>query len=176
MGLTVSWLAVQGAQRAEVLGFLGVSETGAEVFAGEAPMCCRQFPGDWLVIFNRDYDWADAKRVLAVSRFGLTIGCQFSEHVMESEARAARDGQELWSVSDHGGIEVSGAAPPEWAAIEQKLGEDEDAVDDAPQTLAEAICGFRVGENDAGFTLLEGAGAPPEKRGGLFASLFKKRG
>ena len=182
-----SWVAVQGAVKAEVLDALSLSETGRQVEpgSGAAFLSCAERPGGWLVLFSDDFDWADRDQVLEMSRFGLTIGCQFEDKVeMTSVARAARHGEELWSISHANNpkqrLEISGEPPGEFAAIRDRLfREQEDAggeeagvdfVHEIPLEVARSVCGYRADEDEMLFSGLARAGGSAEDLG------LRKRG
>lgn len=176
MGWSSSWVAIQGCAKDELLEHLGLVETGQDVLPGtrSAPFSCARLPEDWFVLFSEDFDWAQPRRVLELSRFGLAVGCQFEDKVMmESSICAARDGVELWRVfHDHEGsvyrLDLTGEPPAELAAIRDRLfqeqakagGEDAgvDYVHEAPFELGRAICGYRHDEDESAFVGLKRAG------------------
>ncbi len=186
MGLSCSWIAVQGAEKSAVLDRLGFTES--DELAGESvpDQGYYETPEGWLIIFVHDLDWASPEKIAALSSGALAIGCQMSEHVMCSDIRAYRDGACLWSVNhdpekDLNGIEVGGAAPPELGAIRENAerqqeteGDDVDFIFDIPIALSATICGFRPDEDGPAslerFRLLQGGRA--EKKRGWLSRLF----
>ncbi len=194
MGWMASWVAVQGAAKADVLGHLELMEGDDEVVPGtrSAQFSCREFPDQWLMIFCEKLDWADQQRVLELSRFGLALACQFEDKVeMTSSLTAARDGVELWRVfHDNTGskfrLDVTGAPPPALAGIREAAfeeqrqdgGEDSstDFVHDVALDLGKAICGYRADDDAAPFKALRKVGSSTQRsdRGpvGLFAKLL----
>ena len=167
MGWSCSWVAVKGAAADEVLAALDLVETGQEALPGSrsAPMCYRVRPDGWLVLFSEDFDWGERARVLELSRFGMTVGCQFEDKVeMTSVATCAEAGVELWRVFHVNDplyrLDVSGEPPAAYAAIrdahireqDEDGGEDSNAdfIHDSPLELAKAagiLCG-RAGTSD----------------------------
>ena len=179
MGWMCSWLAVQGAVKAELLDALNLTETGRQVEpgSGAAFLSCAERPDGWLVLFSDDFDWADRDQILEMSRFGLTVGCQFEDKVeMTSVARAARHGEELWSISHANNpkqrLEISGEPPGEFAAIRDRLfreqeeaGGEEAGVDfvhEIPLEVARSVCGYRADEDEMLFRGLARAGGSAE--------------
>jgi hypothetical protein len=177
-----SWVAVQGAAKAEVLDALGLVETAEEVLPGSrsVPLSCAERPGGWLILFSEDFDWADRGRVLELSRFGLTVGCQFEDKVeMTSVACAARNGEELWRVFHANDpkhrLDVSGEPPREFTEIRDRLfreqeedgGEDSgvDFIHDIPLEVAKVACGFRADEDESVFAGLKRAAGSPGAEG-----------
>lgn len=176
MGWMASWLAVQGAGKAEIFEYLGLIEAGKEALPGLGlvSFSCREFPDNWLVVFSENFEWANPQRLLDLSRFGLALACQFEDKVeMTSSLAAARDGVEIWRVHhDSTGsiyrLDVTGEAPEALAAIRDAAfdlqredgGEDSiaDFVHDVALDLGKSICGFRAGDDLTPFTGLKGAG------------------
>jgi hypothetical protein len=172
MGWMASWIGVQCARKGEILEHFGLVETEDDVFPGEgtAQFSCLEFPGDWLVVFSEDFDWAGSERLLELSRFGFAIACQFEDKVdMTSSLTAARGGAELWRVfHDNTGsiyrLDVTGEAPAALANIsetafeQQRLdgGEDSstDFVHEVALELGKAICGYRADEVETPFAAL----------------------
>lgn len=182
MGWMCSWLAVQGAVKAEILDALGLTVTGRQIEpgSGTAFLSCAERPEGWLVLFSDDFDWADRDQVLEMSRFGLTVGCQFEDKVeMTSVARAARHGEELWRVSHVNNprqqLDISGEPPSELAAIRDRLfreqeeagGENSgvDFIHEIPLEVARAVCGYRADEDEMLFSGLARAGGSAEDVG-----------
>jgi hypothetical protein len=175
MGLHMNWLAVEAGDRAAVLARLGLAEAGwgSEEFLAE--YACATLPGGWLVLVSRDWK-LDLDAILPeVSADGLALGCEASERVMFSSARAWRDGAELWAVrhdSEKGveNLQVEGAPPAGFADIRARLvarQEDEDGdvdfIYEAPLRLAESLCGYFPLETVAlEWTLLSRSGARGE--------------
>ena len=124
MGWSCSWVAVKGADPEEVLAALDLVETGQEALPGSrsAPMCYALRPDGWLILFSEDFDWAERAKVLELSRFGMTVRCQFEDKVeMTSVATCAEAGVELWRVFHVNDplyrLDVSGEPPAVYASI-----------------------------------------------------------
>lgn len=199
MGLMCSWIAVKGAPLAVLLEAIGLAtlDQPEEVFPGTRAVnfSYLEKPDGWIVIASEDIDWASNKRILELSRLGLTVGCEQEDKVeMESVATGAENGVELWRVYHNadpkkGLLEVRGAPPPEFVEIRDRLlkeqadnGGDEAGVDflhDIPLDLAKAVCGYRLDDEEAAFWPLKPIGAgdmeaaytrPPV--GGLLGGIF----
>jgi len=163
-----SWIGFQGLSKQELLDKLGLEDTGQEgdFLAAASPFSLGQFTGGWLVLFIDDYDWADPKRVLELSRLSLVVGCQFNDKVnLFSAICAARGGTELWRVSQPrnedtiSSLEISGHPPVALGAIlstkaREKFDEEGDGLEfsfEVPLELGKAVCGFRHDEGEAPF-------------------------
>ena len=159
MGLNLCWIAVQTGQKAAVfdgLGFEEIGEVGDEIGVDYS---CAELPGGWLVLVatNRSFDMGQA--LAKSSTGGFALGCEMSETVMVSEARALEGGSLLWSVvhdpdrDDHD-VTVQGAPPPQFDEIRQRLqaeqatpgNETVDYLFDLPVELAVSVCGYRAGQ------------------------------
>jgi hypothetical protein len=190
MGWSCSWAAVQGADKAQVLGRLGFVETTTEVEPGSrgAKWSLSPFAGDWLIIFSEDFDWGGPDRVLELSRFGPAVGLQFEDKVeMASIACAAKDGAEVWRVShrnsddDEEQLVVTGNPPAALSDIRKPLEleqQDEDGgtdyLHDIPIEVAKSVFGYRADDWEPPFVALQKVGAATEERpsGGFFKRLF----
>jgi len=203
MGVMCSWIAVQSGSKADILAALNLSETGEEVLPGEERtlLSCCAFPGDWLVVFSEDFDWATSEQTAELSRFGLALGCQYEDEVeMTSAIWAMRDGAELWRVFHDNTqstyrLDVTGDPPAALAAIRDRYvreqdtagGEDAgvDYIGEIAQDLSKALCGFRMYKGDDVFNELRPPGmassvsvaraAQAPRRPGLLARLFGRR-
>ena len=161
-----------------------------------------QLPGGWLLVLSSHFEDA-FKRLAVLASHGPAVACAVEEHVMYSEARGYKDGIEVWRVvsdceRDDDQIMVTGDPPARFNAIylaakqEQAAdgdgdgdGDEDDSADylfDVPPQVAEAVCGFRLGEPDleglrfidlrkvSGFAPAGGGGRPR-----FFARLFGRR-
>ncbi len=190
MGLSISWLAVRGRPKADVLDALGLEDVGAP--SGRAKLFSADLPDGWLLVFAQDMDWLTPARLASASAGSEAVGCAVEEHVMYDDARGYRDGQEAWSVvhdAEKGiyDLQVSGTPPPAFAAIRDRLereqrsadaeagGEAEvDLIFDIPTELAKAVCGFKHDEPpEIAISVLKPKGE--ERKGGFFAGLFGRR-
>jgi hypothetical protein len=153
------------------------------------PLSLAERPGGWLILFSEDFGWADRDRVLELSRFGLTVGCQFEDKVeMTSMACAARGGEELWRVFHVNDplyrLDVSGDPPSELAAIRDQLFREQeedggqessaDFVHDIPLELAKVVCGYRADEDESVFVGLRKSQGSSSAAGPERTSLLTK--
>jgi hypothetical protein len=162
MGYSISWMALQGKNKDEVLALASLVDTGKPDEANEAPASVSSLPLGWTVLFFNDYDaitpallaaWLDGCRVVA---------CQVDEHVMASNVVLYEDGRHLWTVShqsDQGlfDLTVQGSPSESFEDIKKRLFEqqdeneggaaDVDYVFDVPLELAASLCGYRHDES-----------------------------
>ncbi|HAH08763.1 MAG TPA: hypothetical protein DCL54_04700 [Alphaproteobacteria bacterium] len=194
MGFALSWIAVKGVPKEQVLAWMSLSDTGITDDAMEAPLTGAQIPGWYVVVAKNQLDFAREEHLFNLSRGCEVIGCVVEEHEMRCEVVCYIDANFAWRADyfgengpDETALDSDGALPPEWAAIRdtqaglQSSGDGSiDYLFDAPLELAKAVCGFRhdLAKYDWGriaFTELHGA-APtpptPEKSGGWLKGLF----
>jgi hypothetical protein len=187
VGLNLSWVGVQGGQKAAVLEQLGLEEIGEASGETAADYACAETPGGWLILAAKIGKFDLATTLTRLSSERLCVGCFFTEVAMGSEARASQNGEMLWSVThdpDKGltNLDVQGSPPPELAEIrarleaEQVSAEDVDYMFEAPMELAASVCGYRTGETEGlVWTLLRrghGATAPKSLSAAMRAELL----
>ncbi|MDB5460327.1 MAG: hypothetical protein JWO72_2068 [Caulobacteraceae bacterium] len=197
MGITASWIAARGIDKAEVFARLGYVDTG-EAADDDFELSYAQLPSGWLVVLIPGYRDPSWDRMEALCAGGEAMSCTISETVMYSLAHGYRDGRHVWSVEHHGGdmgtyhLDVWGSPPPELEPIrlrQMAKQEEDDAGDvrvdhifDVPAELTYALCGYRAdGQAMPGgeppMTLLRdpeaGRRAPREGGGGVFKTLAR---
>lgn len=189
MGLSHSWIAVQGAGREAVLEALGMTP-GADVEGLPKKSGLAELPGGWVLVLISDPEKAFSPSYSALPTLGPAVACVEEEHVMYSEARGYRDGQEVWrvvrdcDVEPYEHVEVTGSPPPEFQRIRDELFAehvaegDADYIFDIPPRLAKAVSGFRVLDDwpdGVVFAELRPAASGAPSQGGFFARLFGRR-
>ncbi len=160
MGFSISWIAVSGKPKADILQSLSLADTAEPDDAHESPVSGAELPGGWYILFLNDmvHPFTAAAHLQRLSAGCKVLSCQVEEHVMASAACMYENGVQAWSVthaSENGAFDlaVEGAAPPSLEAIhaEMKAMQDEEGGDEAdvdyifdvPVSLAAAICGYR---------------------------------
>ena len=189
MGLSHSWIAVQGARLDAVLETLGM--VGGEAVENHPRRAgIAELPSGWIVVLISHPEKAFSPPFSKLAALGPAVACAEEEHVMYSEARGYRDGQEVWRVvrdpeaepDDH--IEVTGEPPPalsrirDAAVAEQAAENDADHIFEIPPLLAKEICGFRILDEwpeGVTFTELERKRSAAPSGPGFFARLFGRR-
>ncbi len=163
MGFSISWMAVSGKSKDEILESLSFVDTDEEDEVNESPVSGAQLPGGWYVIFFNDVLHPDTQpaKVQRLSKGCKILVCQIEEHVMTSTATMYENGVPIWSVvhDAQSGIyhlEQTGAPPSALDRIhaEMKASQDEeggadadvDMLFDVPLMLAAEICGYRHDE------------------------------
>lgn len=193
MGLSCSWVAVEGGNKDEILTKLNLVETGQQADPGGrnpgSPLCYFEWPSDWFIVVSEDFEWVSRERVFELSEFGLTLGYNMLENVEAgfSTALAAEKGVVLWRVAHNGKtkkIEVSGNPPEEYIDIRDQIVREQEEKDDAnylldiPTELAKAVTGYRLDDEDTPFhglrpgPAVHAAAAAAQPKRGFFASLF----
>lgn len=155
MGAHLNWLAVQGADKADLLERLGFVEAGLVSDELNVPVACAVLPENWLVIAS----WGKGLNLddlLARASTGtLALGAEMDDRVMFSQLGAFQDGAPAWAVThdperDPDDVMVQGEPPrllaevrAELAAEKAKDGfDDVDYMFEAPVRLAERLCGY----------------------------------
>lgn len=161
MGFKISWYAVQGRTKAAALAIAGLVDTGVHEEVPESPYSATEFPGNWVIVWSEDFEFASAEHLGPLSVDGAILSCQLHEGIMYSAARFHENGKELWSVSHSSwegldNLEISGVPPAQLAGIRAEQiakqreqepmtesGMSVDHVWDVPVMLAASICGHR---------------------------------
>ncbi|OYU69292.1 MAG: hypothetical protein CFE28_04305 [Alphaproteobacteria bacterium PA2] len=185
MGVSASWIALQGQYREAVLETLGLTEIGDSSDCLTGDYACAELPNGWFVIVANDRTFVLSQALKSVSAGRSAIGGEMSETVMVSQLHGYEDGRPSWSVVhdpdvDLEGVEVEGLPPDPFSELQAQLtkqvqAEGTDEVDwmfDLALDLSVAICGFRPdGESRAEWTQLTLKTATPKPRTGKKASL-----
>ena len=194
MGLTLSWVALSGLAKDEVLARLGLEDSGepAEFYQRRAQTCAER-PNGWVLLARGEVDDFKPGDLAALSQGALLLSAYCSETVMFSGASGWTDGARQWVITHNpeegqSDLAIEGDPPPELAAIlaqaravQEEEGGDEadvDVVFDVPKDLVSAFCGWHPDRDNEDwgeieFTRLRRLGEPdpPPKRSWL-AKLF----
>jgi hypothetical protein len=160
MGFSISWIAINGKSKEQVLDQLGLVKTGISDEANESPISGAELPGGWYLLFMNDiaHAFTEESALRSLSASCTVLLCQVDEHVMASAALAYENGESVWNVlheAERGGrhLAENGVMPSIYNDIRTKLLSDQDDMDaenepvdcvwDIPVTLAYNICGYR---------------------------------
>lgn len=163
MGLSISWIAVSGKAKADILQCLSLVDTTDSDEANESPVSGAQLPGGWYVLFLNQFDhpFARAPLVQRLSAGCKVVVCQVEEHVMTSVATLYENSINTWRVTHESEsgmyhLEKEGVPPPSLDEIYAALKVSQDAdggfdadvdhIFDVPVGLAAALCGYRHDE------------------------------
>ncbi len=174
MGISISWLAVRGAEKDVVLDALGLVETDErDAFPTESPISGAALADGWYVIVLDRYGHAlvNDDTLRRVSEVGEVVAGAAEEHVMSSYSCGWQHGQGVWAVMhdaqmgiDH--LEAEGEMPSGFDQIRDHLlaqqeaeGWSEPEVDyvyDIPLDTAKLVSGFSWSETEPedGFVVL----------------------
>lgn len=154
MGVRASLIGVKDADEANVFSQMGLVETGEYAFDTLPKWAGAVSPRGWVVVLGPE-EFATHERLKLVSAAGEAVGLISSETVMFNEAHGYEGGRKTWSVSHNPergerDLEVEGEAPPQLAAIRERLAQEEladeeggvDYMFDAAIELVESICGY----------------------------------
>lgn len=155
MGVTASWLAVQGQDREAFLESLGLTKVGECSDPLNGDYTCAELPNGWFVVVANERRFELIPALKSVSARGFVLGGQMVETVNFVQLCGYRGGEQVWSVVhdvdiDPNGVRVEGAPPPPFADLHaqttkelEKEQEDVDLMFDMPLELSGAVCGFQ---------------------------------
>ncbi len=159
MGFKISWLAISGRSKADVLASLDLVDTGERDEANESPISVAEFPGDWTVLFLNSFLHPLTEEAFLSE---LSAGCtvivgQVHEGIMYCSAALYENGRMVWGVAhdaqeDRYHLETEGALPSALTDIREHLKQKQDIeggetapvdyIFNVPVDLAKSICGF----------------------------------
>lgn len=93
MGFAITLLAVEHLSAGDVLGRVGLEDTGEPDEYNEEEYSWATLPTGWTILFSNHLDFASEQRLLDLSRGGRALACLVEEHVMVSTFAEARDGK-----------------------------------------------------------------------------------
>jgi hypothetical protein len=183
MGFSLSWIAIRGRPTSEIFRELALWPTGERAIEGEAPFVGAQSASGWYLIVANEAEHPMLRPEILEP---LSVGCEVmtctvEEHVMFSRASGWKNGKSLWAVTHRGevgpaGIEEEGTLPSEYAAIRDRLVQEQQAegganadVDylfDIPVALVQAFVGYKHDELKTDFKefeVLESDAGPTKK-------------
>ncbi len=159
MGFQLTWLAVHGKDKADVLDALHLRDTGIVDEAMQAPITGASVPDGWtIVVLNQfAHPFAEDASLMLFSQGCRVIACHVHEGLMFCAAQLYENGQRQWAVihdsqSGEYHLDVEGVPPPNLVDIaerqtkQQRANGDETGIDymfDIPLDLAQSLCGFR---------------------------------
>jgi hypothetical protein len=169
MGFSLSWLAVRGKDRADVLKALEVSGTGSYSEVPDSPLQGALLSNGWYLVLANRYDFAEEEAPLAdLSKGSEIVTCSVEEHVTRSSATGWKRGTLLWSIfhdaeEGHESLHEEGNLPPIFFDIRDNLlgaqrnDSEVDYIFEVPIQVAEAITGFKHDQDvpEPGFETLE---------------------
>jgi hypothetical protein len=163
MGFSISWLAVQTADVAALLGRLQLAETDEEDEVFEAPISGGLLKSGWyLVVAQGEHRVTDPRVAGEISKTWPCVTSVVEEHVMFSAAHRWRGGRAEWSIVHDSGqginhLDVAGDPPPSFAGMREaalKEQADEggsdaevDLVFDLPLLIAKELTGYKHDES-----------------------------
>lgn len=158
MGFSISWVAVENGNEAEVLELLKMDKNGESSEVPDSPMTILTMNNNWLVIVQDHGDkfiTEDFALLTKISENRHVIACYAEEHVMCSAAYGWKHGKKIWTIehdlnegSQH--VHTEGTLPDHFsdclAQIENRanedIGEGCDHFFDLPHLVATKITGF----------------------------------
>lgn len=158
-----SWVAIRGRTPQDVLGDLGLADTGVAHSAGSSRLAGEALPEGWYVVIDYDVDpqgyVSDAQTLRQLSQEAEVVACYQSSYGPDSAAVGWKDGRQVWTVThncdsgatpDH--LEYEGALPEVFADIladaqeEYAAAEGTECMYEVAVDLAAEMTGFREDE------------------------------
>lgn len=189
MGINLSWIAVEGVGRDDLLHRLGFEVAGDTSDEIRAAYCCVALPNGWVVVTSRKAFFVTDKSLAGASAGGLALGGEIVETVMYSRLRAFRGGAQIWSVrhdpdKDGDDVFVDGEPPPQLQELQSRFqaeqaAHQEEPIDDlfdlAP-ALSQSLCGYRpVSSPRRDWVIVERKGPPkPDARRSLRSEMMDR--
>jgi hypothetical protein len=160
MGFSISWIAISGKTKSEVLARLSLVDTTEDDEANESPVSGAQLPNDWYLLFLNDliHPFVSEAELRRLSSDCTVLGCQIEEHVMASAAFCYSQGARIWNITHEAekgtyNLVESGNPPSGYSELRSRLvaeqdsegGDDADVdwIFDIPVSLAYELCGYR---------------------------------
>jgi hypothetical protein len=160
MGFSISWLAIRGKNKVQILEYFGLVDTGETDEANESPISGAQLPEGWYIMFFNDltHPFVEPNSLATVSADCVAVACQVEEHVMASSSYSFENGTEAWSVTHEFELgprhlverghfpDLYSTVKPELTAAQDQGDRENEGVDyiwDIPVTLAYQVVGYR---------------------------------
>jgi len=157
MGFSISWLAIRGKSKADVLRELRLCDTAEVDRVNESPVSGAELPTGWYVLFLNDvlHPYIELPALQRLSEGCEVVGAQVEEHVMVSASFSYRNGKRQWNITHEAekgleNLETEGAPPQVFEdararnlKLQVEKGEGVDYIFEVPLEVAEAVCGYR---------------------------------
>ena len=155
MGITASWLAVQGQDREVYLERLGLTKVGECSDPLNSEYTCAELPNGWFVVVANARQFELIPALKSVSAKDFVLGGQMVETVNFCQLCGYEGGAQVWSVVhdvdiDLDGVQVAGDPPSAFAELHAQVtkeleegSRDVDYMFDLPLELSGAVCGFQ---------------------------------
>ena len=174
--MSVSWVAVRGADKDAVLETLGLAETGERnELPAESPIAGAALDEEWYVVVLDRYrhEFVGDEVLHRLSQLGEVVAGAAEEHVMCCFSCGWHRGGRLWWAMHDGqrgidDLEVDGTMPPGFDELRNRLFDEQrsegssagvDYVYDIPLAAAKLASGFSYDdEPEGGFAVLASVG------------------
>nr|WP_320012440.1 hypothetical protein [uncultured Desulfobulbus sp.] len=133
MGFAISWMAVKGRKKEDVLSFYGFSETTEVEEIPESQISSAELPSGWYFLWFNECEspFVQAAVVSELSQDCSVIVCVIEEHVMYSRSEFWVSGAQKWKIvhnSQNGiyDLETSGVLPDYFAPLKCEIFEKQE--------------------------------------------------
>jgi hypothetical protein len=164
MGISLSWVAVEGLPPDVVLSRLELNHTGKDCTYPFVGVASHPLPNGWFLVAATgcDHRIASAESMSKLSAGCRAVACAVEEHVNFASSDLWQDGKRTWNVQHQGeespeDILFEGDIPDRFHILLSSVeSEDSDNLDghfhmDIPLILAKEIAGFRHDEANPEF-------------------------
>lgn len=106
MGVSLSWIAIEGKSGEEVQRQLGLADTGERGDCLDFPITGLGLANGWYLVMadECDHKMLSDRVAVSLSSGASVIGCSVEERVLASSAMLWRQGKRIWSVQHRGGV------------------------------------------------------------------------
>lgn len=158
MGYRITWLAVKGLSKSNVLAHFGMRDTRQIDEANEAMFSIAELPTGWTILWSNDPTFARVAVCTPLSLKAPVLSAWVNETTMLSSANYFERGQYLWFVGHDAqkgmdDLDWEGDIPSQFETIKNRLmtaqaanggsQSDVDFIFDIPLELAQSICGYK---------------------------------
>lgn len=128
MGYAISWIAIKGKSKENILKFFSFSETADTEEVPESEISAAELPSGWYLIWFNQFEspFTHAAVVSKLSQDCAVITCAVEEHVMYSRTEYWEHGSQTWKIthdSQNGiyDIQTTGTAPDFFESLKSEV-------------------------------------------------------
>ncbi len=155
MGFKISWIAVEGMTKPQLLAALGFSDTDIEDATNETPLSAAELGNGWSMIWSNNVDWVNDKLFKHLPPDAHVVAVRLHEGLMYAEAFGTNGADGRWRVAHDAERSLThlvvDGTPPKLKDVRDRLleqqaadaGGEVDYVFDVPIEIAARLTSFR---------------------------------